>query len=104
MRGNKPWGFNSCVKKISIKPEIIINTSLRVNETQSIKSMKNWNYTLNKHKITAKIMPSNYYYPPNCSGYDMTYCKFQKAIFVYGGIPCSGSLHDGIKTYFYKFC
>ena len=100
----KPWGFSSsCIRKIQIKPEIIINSSMRVNDSQPIRSMKNWNYTLNQHKIKAKPMPSNCYYPPNCSGYDMAYCKAQKAIYVYGGIPCSGSLNDGIKGHFYKF-
>lgn len=47
-------------------------------------------------------MPSNIYYPPNCSGYDMAYSKTQNAIYIYGGISCSSSLVDGIKPYFFK--
>lgn len=43
------------------------------------------------------------YYPPNCSGYDIAYCQEEQAIYIYGGIPCSHSLLDGIKPYFYKF-
>lgn len=49
-------------------------------------------------------MPSNIYYPPSCSGYDMAYCKHNDTIYIYGGISCSSSLHDGIKQYFYKYC
>ena len=48
-------------------------------------------------------MPNNIYYPPTCSGYDMTYCKFNETLYIYGGISCSSSLSEGIKHYFYKY-
>lgn len=54
-------------------------------------------------KIIAKFLPSNIYYPPSCSGYDIAYCKSLDSIFIFGGIPCSSSLSDGIKSYFYKY-
>jgi len=47
--------------------------SLRVNDSQPVKSIRNWDYSFNKNKIVAKIMPTNIYYPPNCSGYDIAY-------------------------------
>ena len=77
--------------------------SVRVNDAQPIKSISNWDYTMNKNKIVVKIMPANIYYPPNCSGYDIAYSKHEKAIYIYGGISCSSSLADGIKPYFYKY-
>ncbi len=64
---------------------------------------KSWNYASNNQKIKTNILPSNAYYPPSCSGYDMAYCKFNDSIYIYGGISCSSSLNDGIKPYFYKY-
>jgi hypothetical protein len=67
------------------------------------KTPKSWNYTSINQKICTKILPSNIYYPPSCSGYDMAYCKYNDTIYIYGGIACSSSLTDGIKQFFYKY-
>ena len=32
------------------------------------------------------------YYPPNCAGYNMAYCKAEHSIYIYGGISCENNL------------
>lgn len=42
------------------------------------------------------------FYPPSCSAYDMTYCKGNDCVYVYGGISCTSELEEGLKQYFYQ--
>lgn len=67
------------------------------------RSVSSWDYGQNKNKIVAKSLPSDMYYPPTCSGYDIAYSKAQNAVYIYGGISCSSALTDGIKPYFFKY-
>jgi hypothetical protein len=51
--------------------------------------------------IKTKVKSPFEFYPPSCSGYDITYSKYDEAIYVYGGISCTSFLKEGLKQHFY---
>ena len=61
-----------------------------------------WDYYKSKDLIRTNICNPNKYYPPSCSGSDITYSKLDNSIYVYGGISCETVLEEGIKTFFYR--
>ena len=65
--------------------------------------LKEWDYGNQNFTIKTKNKSKSEFYPPSCSGYDITYSKFDDAIYVYGGISCNSVLKEGLKHYFYKF-
>lgn len=95
LRTRQEWGLHSQIKKIETNKDLLIPPS----QTQPDHYWQN----RQTQRLQAKVLRSNIYYPPNSSGYDIAFCPYEQAIYIYGGIPCSQSLQEGIKAHFYKF-
>lgn len=87
-------------KKIDIGSEIIIPNTEEDSFSMKLREWDSFGFQNLSIKMKKKTISE--FYPPSCSGYDMTYCKFDDAIYVYGGISCNSVLREGLKQYFYK--
>ncbi len=57
-----------------MKTELIVNQS-NIPIYKINKSRKMLDIASGKLEITVKILPSNIYYPPSCTGFDICYFK-----------------------------
>lgn len=65
------WGLSSKMKKIENKAELLTAPTLR----EAPQPNDYWHHG-QAQRVVSKLLPSNIYYPPTCSGYDMAYCPF----------------------------
>lgn len=98
----REWGLWTGQKKLETKAELMTAKVLVNVEEKAGGGKKGWEWH-GGFKLEAKPRPNNTYYPPSCSGYAITYHKASETIYVYGGIPCVGSIQNGIRPHFYKF-
>ena len=87
-------------RKIDIGSELIIPNA---EEDSFTIKFRDWDiFGTQNLTIKTHVKQTQGFHPPSCSGYDITYSRFDEAIYIYGGISCNSFLKEGLKQYFYK--